>query len=103
MDTIANASVFYEKFGISARISYQWRSDYLDTVGGLGIGEGESRGAYESLDVSLRYQITENFAVFADLANLTDEIYTALDRTDDFAVEVEQIGSRYLFGVRLDF
>lgn len=102
-DTIVNASLFYEKYGISARVSYQWRSEYLDTVGGLGIGEGESRGSYENLDVTLRYQINENFSVYADLANLTDEIYTAFDGTSDFPVEVEQIGARYLFGLRFDF
>ncbi|MFD1958142.1 TonB-dependent receptor domain-containing protein [Novosphingobium panipatense] len=30
-DTIANASLFYEKYGLSARVSYQWRSDWLDS------------------------------------------------------------------------
>lgn len=102
-DTIVNASVFYEKYGISARVSYQWRSDYIDTVGGLGIGDGEFRGAYENLDVTLRYKINDNFTVYADLANLTDEIYTAFDGTSDFPVEVEQIGARYMFGLRFDF
>lgn len=102
-DTIVNASIFYEKYGFSARVAYQWRSDYIDTVGGLGIGEGEFRGAYENLDVTLRYKINDNFTVYADLANLTDEIYTAFDGTSDFPVEVEQIGARYLFGVRFDF
>lgn len=102
-DTIVNASVFYEKYGISARVSYQWRDDYLDTVGGLGIGDGESRGAYENLDITLRYAVTENFTIYADLANLTNEVYTAFDGSKEFPVEVEQIGSRYMFGVRFDF
>ncbi len=102
-DTIVNASVFYEKYGISARVSYQWRSEYLDTIGGLGIGDGEFRGAYENLDVTLRYAINENFTVFADLANLTDEIYTAYDGSPEYPVEVEQIGSRYMFGIRFDY
>lgn len=102
-DTIVNASIFYEKYGFSARVAYQWRSDYIDTVGGLGIGDGEFRGAYENLDVTLRYKITDNFTVYADLANLTNETYTAFDGTSDFPVEVEQIGSRYLFGIRFDF
>ncbi|PEQ14015.1 TonB-dependent receptor [Novosphingobium sp. PC22D] len=100
-DKIANASVFYEKFGISARVSYQWRSDWLDTLGGL--GSGEYRKGYENLDVSLRYAINENFTLFADLANLTDETYIAYEGTTDKPTEVEQIGARYLFGGRFSF
>jgi TonB-dependent receptor len=100
-DTIANASLFFEKYGISARVSYQWRSDWEDTLGG--IGAGESRKGYENLDVSLRYTINENLTLFADLANLTDEYYIAYTGGRDKPSEVEQIGSRYMFGLRFDF
>ncbi|RYE69320.1 MAG: TonB-dependent receptor, partial [Oxalobacteraceae bacterium] len=48
--TIANASLFYEKYGFSGRVSYQWRSDWLDTLGGM--GSGEYRKGYNNLDVS---------------------------------------------------
>tara|TARA_A100001391_G_scaffold119169_4_gene81045 strand:+ start:43378 stop:46005 length:2628 start_codon:yes stop_codon:yes gene_type:complete len=102
-DTIVNTAVFYEKYGLSARVSYQWRSDYIDTIGGLGIGDGEFRGAYENLDVTLRYAVNEHLTVYADLANLTDEIYTAYDGDPSYPTEVEQIGSRYMFGIRFDF
>ncbi len=100
-DTIANASLYYEKYGFSARVSYQWRSDWLDTLGGM--GSGEYRQGYENLDVSLRYAINENLTVFADMANLTDEIYVAYAGTPNTPTEVEQIGSRYMFGLRFDY
>jgi len=100
-NTIANASLFYEKYNFSARVSYQWRSHWLDTLGGL--GSGEYRDGYGNLDVSLRYAVTDNFTLFADLANLTDEIYVAYDGTTERPTEVEQIGSRYLFGLRFNF
>lgn len=99
--TIANASLFYEKYGVSARVSYQWRSHWLDTLGGM--GSGEYRQGYENLDVSLRYALTDNFTLFADLANLTNEKYIAYQGTPATPTEVEQIGSRYLFGVRFNF
>jgi len=98
---ILNASMFYEKHGISARVSYQKRSDWLDTIGGL--GAGESRQGYENLDVSLRYKINDMFTIFADAANLTNAKYIAYEGTKDRPSEVEQIGSRYLFGIRFDF
>ena len=100
-DTVANASIFYEKDGLSARVSYQYRTDYLDTIGGL--GAGEFREGYENLDVTLRYALNENITLFADLANLTNETYSAYEGTTATPAEVEQIGSRYLFGVRFNF
>jgi TonB-dependent receptor len=100
-DTIVNASLYYEKYGISALVSYQWRSEYLDTLGGL--GSGEYRDGYDNLDVSVRYAVTDNFTVFADLANLTDAIYVAYEGTPETPTEVEQIGARYMFGVRFNF
>ena len=100
-DTLWNASVYYEKYGLSARLSYQWRSDWLDSLGGF--GSGESRKSYGNLDVSLRYQVNENFTLFADAANLTNEKYIAYQDTLEQPTEVEQIGSRYMFGVRFNF
>jgi TonB-dependent receptor len=99
--TIANASLFYEKYGLSARVSYQWRSHWLDTLGGL--GSGEYRAAYENLDVTLRYAVTDNFTLYADLANLTNETYVAYAGSLSHPTEVERIGARYLFGVRVSY
>ncbi len=99
--TIANASLFFEKYGFSARISYQWRDDWFDSLGGF--GSGESRKGYENLDVSVRYKINDMFTVFVDASNLTNAMYVAYEGTMDRPTEVEQIGSRYMFGVRFGF
>ncbi|PLK26708.1 TonB-dependent receptor [Novosphingobium sp. TH158] len=100
-DTIANASLYFEKYGLSARVSYQWRGDWFDSLGGF--GSGESRRGYDNLDVSLRYKVTDNFTVFADASNLTNAMYVAYEDSMDKPTEVEQIGARYMFGVRFNF
>jgi TonB-dependent receptor len=100
-DTVLNASVFYEYAGLSLRVAYQKRSDFLDTLGGL--GAGEFRQGFENLDVTARYALTPNVTLFADLANLTDETYVAYEGTPATPSEVERIGERYLFGVRFNF
>lgn len=100
-DTVLNASVFYEYAGLSLRVAYQKRSDFLDTLGGL--GAGEFRQGFENLDVTARYAITPNITLFADLANLTDETYVAYEGLPATPSEVERIGERYLFGVRFNF
>jgi TonB-dependent receptor len=100
-DTVLNASVFYEYRGLSLRLAYQKRSEFLDTIGGL--GAGEFRDGFENLDITARYAINKNFTLFADLANLTNETYVAFEGTPATPSEVEQIGSRFLFGLRFNF
>jgi TonB-dependent receptor len=100
-ERVLNTSIFYEKYGVSARLSYQWRDDWQDTIGGL--GSGEFRSATESLDLSVRYAVNENFSVFVDANNLTDEVYVAYQGEPQFPSEVEQIGARWLAGVRFNF
>lgn len=100
-ERILNASVFYEKYGLSARLSYQWRDDWQDTIGGF--GAGEFRAATESLDLSLRYAVNDRLSVFLDANNLTDEVYVAYEGSKDFPAEVEQIGARWMAGVRFTY
>ncbi|WP_448581236.1 TonB-dependent receptor [Thermaurantiacus sp.] len=105
-DAVVNASLFYEKGRTSARISYQWRSDWPDTLGGFGTqGElaDEIRGAYGNLDVTLRYALSSQFVLFADFANLTNAIYEVFENEPAFPVEVEQIGRRYMAGIKVNF
>ncbi len=100
-ERILNTSVFYEKYGLSARLSYQWRDDWQDTIGGL--GSGEFRAATESLDLSVRYAVNDRLSVFLDANNLTDEVYVAYEGSEAFPTEVEQIGSRWMAGVRFTY
>ena len=102
---ITNASLYYEKFGLSARVSYQHRTRWLDTLGGLGLGGGsdEYRAGYDNVDVAIRYALTPKVSVFADLNNLTDAVYWAYQGNPGRPTEVEQIGRRYLGGIRFNF
>ncbi len=99
--TITNASLYYEDYGLSARVSYQWRDDWIDTLNSL--GSGEFRKGYESLDVSLRYAVNNNISLFIDGNNLTDEVYIAYEGDISRPSEVEQIGQRWMAGIRFNF
>jgi TonB-dependent receptor len=103
-DTIINASLFYEKFGASVRLSYQWRSDWVDTLGGLGTGSSgdERRAAYGNLDLAIRMAVTPQLTLFFDANNLTDETYVAYQGIRSQPTEVEQIGRRFMGGVRFN-
>ncbi|MEM6827224.1 MAG: TonB-dependent receptor [Pseudomonadota bacterium] len=105
-DFIFNGSVFFEKFGLSTRLSYTYRDDWLD--------ETESDGndvfwnAQERVDASIRYTFTSLFegaavTLFADANNLTNAVDVRYTNTPVTPNQVEGFGARYLFGLRLDY
>ena len=105
-DTVYNASVFYEKFGVSARVNYQYRDAWLSTT------ENDSLTEFwdetERVDASLRYTLPEAFyganITFAlNGNNLTDETDIRYINTPATPNQVEGFGRRWVFSVRADF
>ncbi|MEL6687842.1 MAG: TonB-dependent receptor [Pseudomonadota bacterium] len=102
-DETYNLSIFYEKYGISTRLTYQYRSPWLNAV-----DVGEPRldrfwDARPSLDYSFRYAMNEHVTFFLDANNLTDEFGRRFNGTEDNVYEVEGFGQSYLVGVRLSY
>ena len=96
-----NASVFYEKGRISARLSYVWRSSWLITASGRG-NLPEFNSSYGELDLSASYRVWRQLEIFFDAINLTDsqlEQYNAAARP----IQFDTFGSRYYFGVRFKY
>jgi iron complex outermembrane receptor protein len=88
---------FYEKHGLTARVAYNWRDDYLDTVTGNGTGAVPIyRKAYGQLDASLSYDFSKNFSATLDVVNLLrqrKESYQAIpEHPRDFLQEDRRIG-----------
>jgi iron complex outermembrane recepter protein len=97
-----NVSGFYEKGKIQARGSYNWRDSFLRQCQGQA-GRPENRASFGQADFSLGYQLTDNFQLYVEGNN----VFAA--KTRDFSVLPERflllqnIGSRYNFGVRARF
>jgi len=70
----ANAALLYEKFGISARIAYNWRSDYLlttrDVITTLPI-YNEANG---QLDASIFWDVSDNWKLGLQGTNISNSI-----------------------------
>ncbi len=105
-DLVYNASVYYEKFGISARLNYQYRDAWLSTT------ENDSLTEFwdetERLDASLRYTLPNEInGTSVTLAlngnNLTDERDVRFINTSATPNQVEGFGRRWVFSVRLDY
>jgi TonB-dependent receptor len=104
-DRITGATLFYEKYGLSTRISYQHRTDWLDEVFPSGSAANSNLYWDETtrLDFSARYQINDYVALFMDANNLTDETGVRYRGVENRPYEVESFGRKYLFGVRANF
>ncbi|WP_347707176.1 TonB-dependent receptor [Caulobacter radicis] len=101
-DTLVNASIFYEKYGLSARLSYQWRNDWLDEPS-ADATDHTYWAATEQLDLSLRYQVRDGVTVYFDASNLTDETGMRYQGHANRPIEAEGVGRRFMGGVRFNF
>jgi iron complex outermembrane receptor protein len=102
----ANFQVFYEKDSLSVKVTYAWRDDYL-------IGVGQSQGssdappqfakAFGQVDMSVNYDIDENFTVFFEGLNLNNETEQSYGRYEEQFLSANQYGTRYTLGMRYSF
>lgn len=105
-DTIASVQLYYEKYGISARLAYSYHSAYLDTDGGLNVADptGLSDGYFgklSTIDARIGYRITDNVEIFAEGTNLTDAEDYYFFATPDRFREAEKYGRSLRAGVTL--
>ena len=102
----ANLQAFYEKDGLSVKVTYAWRDDYL-----LGVGQAQGSADappqffkdYGQVDMSINYDINENLTVFFDALNLNNETEQGYGRYEEQFLFARQYGTRYALGVRYGF
>ncbi|WP_273242531.1 TonB-dependent receptor [Hyphomonas atlantica corrig.] len=102
-DETYNVSVFFEKYGVSTRLTYQYRSPWLNAVD---LGDERLDRFWDerpSLDFSFRYAQNENITYFLDANNLTDEYGRRYNGNTSRVYEVEGFGRSFLAGVRMSF
>lgn len=105
-DVVFNASIYYEQFGLSARVNYQYRDDWLSTTENDSLTEywGETK----RLDATLRYLVPVQpggvkLTLFADGNNLTDERDLRYINSQATPNQYEGFGRRFVFGARVDY
>ncbi|WP_343228020.1 TonB-dependent receptor [Stakelama flava] len=104
-----NISGLYEKYGLSIRVAYNYRSKYLSGLYGLPLAAGGSqnipiyRKGYGWLDASINYDVTPNVTLTLEGSNLlrTRE-FTYFDQTtrpNNISIDDRQV----MAGVRFTF
>lgn len=101
-DFLSNLSVYYERYGISARVNWQYRTKWLDSLGDPDIGD-EYWAPSSQLSLSLRYTLNKHLQLYVDADNLTNEPGVIFAGSRDRQIQHEVYGTHYLAGVRLNF
>lgn len=70
---IYNASLFYEKYGLSARIAANFKGSYLDELQGSGPEQDRYYGDNLNLDFSASYNVSKKIRIFMEVNNLLNE------------------------------
>ena len=65
-----NVAAIYEKYGVSARLAYNWRSHYLLTTSAANINYPVWSEAYGQLDGSVLVSLDKHFKIGVQATNL---------------------------------
>jgi TonB-dependent receptor len=99
---VANVQLFFEKYGLVARLAFNYRSSYLDAVTDDAATDQFTDGNGQ-LDLHVSYQFTPQFTVFGDAINLTDAPWRRYIGDKDLLIEREHYGTQLRGGVQLHF
>ncbi|MDP5054121.1 MAG: TonB-dependent receptor [Congregibacter sp.] len=102
-DLIYNASLFYENYGFSARINYQYRDQWISPIE----DPSEFWGEQERVDLTLLYTLPFDLggattSLYFNANNLTDETDVRFAGNGTIN-QSESYGAHYLLGLRVNY
>jgi len=99
-----NATLIFEKYGVSARVAYNWRDKYLGETNRGGNDRNPVFFApFGTVDVNISYDITENIQVSFEGINLTSESVRSYGRDTTNMWFAQELKPLYLVGARFKF
>jgi TonB-dependent receptor len=89
---------FYENYGASVRLSYNWRDEFLSARGNpRGLGPTYTE-AYGQFDLNVSYDFLDHFQVFLQGINITEESTRLHVRDRDAVLNYTETGARWIVG-----
>ena len=98
---VYNAQLYWERFGITARVAVNYIGEFVRTSGGLtsfSVNDEATR-----VDASLSYQISRQFTVYTEGRNLTNEVTSWYATTRSRPEDYLYTGAIYTAGIRFRF
>ncbi|WDE08833.1 TonB-dependent receptor [Thalassomonas viridans] len=98
-----NLVLFYEKGDIQFRVAYNNREEFMQRTTNWAGGAPIYVEDYAQVDVSGSYDINENFTVFFEGINVTNEITRKRGLYENHVLAIVETGPRWSLGVRAAF
>lgn len=100
----ANASLFFEKWGLNARLSYNYASAFIDEMGASAFYD-RYYDAVNYLDLNLSYTLGRKTKItfYADCTNLLNQPLRYYQGSKDFTMQQEYYGVKFNAGVKVNF
>lgn len=100
----ANLVLIYEKDGLSTRIAYNWRDEFLSQVNrGFGNRNPVFVDTFEQVDINVSYEINEQLNVSLDIINLTEEGQRQFGRSRNNVFFVQEADRRFVLSANYNF
>jgi TonB-dependent receptor len=98
----SNLIIFYEKDALQLRVAYNKRDRFMQSKP-QSWRDGHYVNDYAQVDISGSYDINENFTVFFEGINITNELYTTTAKYANQYLDITETGARYAMGIRGTF
>lgn len=98
-----NAVLFYEKGPVSARVAYNRRNKFLQTLANGTGGDPIFVQPNQQVDVQANYALTQNITLFFEGVNVLSEKTESRGRYSNQLLSLVETGPRYAIGGRLTF
>jgi len=99
----ANATLIYDKNGISARLTYNWRDKFLQATNRGGSRNPVYVAPFTQIDFNISYDVTPKLAVSLEGINLTKEHLRTYARDENELWFAQELDRRFLLGARYRF
>lgn len=99
----ANATLIYDKNGISARVAYNWRDKFLAATNRGGSRNPVYTAPFGQLDINVSYDVTPKLAISLEGINLTKESLRTYARDENQLWFAQELDRRILLGARYRF
>jgi TonB-dependent receptor len=96
----ANATLIYDKYGISARVSYNWRDKFLSATNRDAYHNPEFTKAHGQVDLNISYDVTPRISVSFEGINIFESGVKTYARTPTEIWFAQESAARYLIGAR---
>lgn len=100
---VYNVGPYFEKYGVSARVVYQKRTEWLSELGGPDTGGDLFWDTDGELDASIRYATTSNIEIYAEGGNLLNGPGRRYVGNKVRTLEFEKFGRRFQAGIRVTY